>query len=189
MVVLPFKEITVVFDGSSAVVDKLTGTSFWWLQVRAVNTAGASEWSQVVQILPTKESDWEEDTNNQATGAPTIDGTAQVDQTLTAVTTAIADLDGLDNVSYSYQWIRVDGTTDTDIENATASTYTLVSADVGKPIKATVSFTDDAGNEEDADQRGDGGGGGQAEHSCNGSACHQRRGAGGRDADGGHVGH
>ena len=139
MVVLPFKEITVVFDGSSAVVDKLTGTSFWWLQVRAVNTAGASEWSQVVQILPTKESDWEEDTNNQATGAPTIDGTAQVGERLTADTANIADADGLDNASFTYQWVA----DDTDIDGATDSTYTLADSNQGKAIKVRASFTDD----------------------------------------------
>ena len=144
MVVLPFKEITVVFDGSSAVVDKLTGTSFWWLQVRAVNTAGASEWSRVVQILPTKESDWEEDTNNQATGAPTIDGTAQVGERLTADTANIADADGLDNASFTYQWVADDA----DIDGATDSTYTLADSDQGKAIKVRASFTDDAGNQE-----------------------------------------
>ena len=51
-------------------------------------------------------------TNTPATGAPTITGTAQVGQTLTAGTTAIMDADGLTSVSYTYQWIRVDGGTD-----------------------------------------------------------------------------
>ena len=47
-------------------------------------------------------------TNTLATGAPTITGTAQVGQTLTADTTAIMDADdGLTSVSYTYQWIRV----------------------------------------------------------------------------------
>ena len=45
--------------------------------------------------------------NTLATGAPTITGTAQVGQTLTAGTTAIMDADGLTSVSYTYQWIRV----------------------------------------------------------------------------------
>ena len=88
-----------------------------------------------------------------ATGAPTISGTAQVGETLTAGTTGISDEDGLDNVSYSHQWIRNNGTTDSDIQDATASTYTLVAADEGKTIKVRVSFTDDAENEEIADQR------------------------------------
>ena len=86
--------------------------------------------------------------NTPATGAPTITGTAQVGQTLTAGTTAIMDADGLTNVSYTYQWIRVDGGTETNISGATASTYTLVAADQGKTIKVRVSFTDDASNAE-----------------------------------------
>ena len=86
--------------------------------------------------------------NSPATGAPTITGTAQVGQTLTADTSAIADADGLTNVSYSYQWVANDGTADTDITGATASTYTLAADDEGKTIKVRVSFTDDAGNDE-----------------------------------------
>ena len=86
--------------------------------------------------------------NNLATGAPTITGTAQVGQTLTAGTTGIMDADGLTSVSYTYQWIRVDGGTETNISGATASTYTLVTADLGTTIKVKVSFTDDASNAE-----------------------------------------
>ncbi|MCY4617267.1 MAG: hypothetical protein OXD50_01750 [Chloroflexi bacterium] len=86
--------------------------------------------------------------NTAATGAPTVSGTAQVGQTLTADTSGISDADSLTNVSYAYQWIRNDGTTDTDITGATSSTYTLVDADQGKHIKVKVSFTDDAGHSE-----------------------------------------
>ena len=86
--------------------------------------------------------------NRPATGLPTIGGTAQVQETLTADISGIADEDGLTSVSYSYQWIRGDGNTDTDISGETASTYTLVSADVGKAIKVRIIFTDDAGNDE-----------------------------------------
>ena len=87
--------------------------------------------------------------NTLATGAPTITGTAQVGQTLTAGTTAIMDADGLTSVSYTYQWIRVaTDNTETNISSATASTYTLVAADQGTTVKVTVSFTDDANNPE-----------------------------------------
>ena len=86
--------------------------------------------------------------NSLATGAPTISGTAQVGETLTADTSGISDSDGLTNVSYSYQWIRNDGSSDTDIQDATGSSYTLVDADEGKTTKVKVSFTDDAGNDE-----------------------------------------
>ena len=83
--------------------------------------------------------------NTPATGAPTIIGTAQVGKTLTADTSGIADTDGLDNVSFSYQWLS---SRDAAISGATGSTYTLVSTDLGKIIKVKVTFTDDAGNSE-----------------------------------------
>ena len=81
------------------------------------------------------------------TGAPTITGTAQVGETLTAVTTGIADADGLTSPTYTYQWIRVNGT-DADISGANSSTYPLVTADLGKTIKVRVTFVDDDGNTE-----------------------------------------
>ena len=86
--------------------------------------------------------------NSPATGAPTISGTAQVGETLTADTSPIADEDGLENVSYSYQWIRSDNGADTDIAGETDSTYTLVYADQGKTIEVQVTFTDDDDNAE-----------------------------------------
>ena len=84
--------------------------------------------------------------NTPATGAPTITGTAQVGQTLTAVTTGIMDDDGLTSPTYTYQWIRVDadGTSNpVDITDATDATYTLVDAELGKTLKVRVRFTDD----------------------------------------------
>ena len=86
--------------------------------------------------------------NTAATGSPTISGTVQVGQTLAASTTGITDPDGTTNASYSYQWIANDGTSDSDIADATVSAYTLVAGDAGKMIKVRVTFTDDAGNEE-----------------------------------------
>ena len=69
-------------------------------------------------------------------------------ETLTAGITGIADADGLSGESFTYQWVSGDGTTDTDIEKATESTYKLVAADQGKAVKVRVTFTDDGGNEE-----------------------------------------
>ena len=65
-------------------------------------------------------------------------------ETLTASTSGIADADGLDNASFSYQWLA-DGA---DIAGATGSTYTLADADDGKAVTVKVSFSDDAGNDE-----------------------------------------
>ena len=87
-------------------------------------------------------------TNTPATGAPTISGYLRVDSTLTAHTRAIEDADGLSGETFSYQWISNDGTTDSDLQDATSSTYTLASEDEGKIIKVRVSFTDDVGNTE-----------------------------------------
>ena len=86
--------------------------------------------------------------NAPATGKPEISGTIEVGETLTADTSRIADADGLTSVSYSYRWVRVDGTNEADIAGATGSTYTLVEADEGKGIRVRVNFTDDAGNPE-----------------------------------------
>ena len=82
--------------------------------------------------------------NRDATGAPTISGTPQVRETLTADTADIADEDGLTNVAYRYQWIAGGS----DINGATSSTYTLTASEQGKTIKVKVSFTDAADNEE-----------------------------------------
>ncbi len=89
-------------------------------------------------------------TNTPATGAPTISGNAQVGQTLTASTSGISDADGLDNVSYSYQWLA----DDTEINDATNSIYTVQGSDNGKVIKVRVTFTDDAGYAESLTSEG-----------------------------------
>ena len=84
-------------------------------------------------------------TNQMASGAPTISGTVQVGQTLTASTSGISDSDGLTNATFAYQWLS---SRDAEIDGATSSTYTLVEADEGKTIKVRVSFTDDRGHQE-----------------------------------------
>ena len=88
--------------------------------------------------------------NTPATGAPGISGTPRTGETLTATTSQIADEDGLTNGVFSYQWIRTDLTanTDTGIDGATGSTYTVKPEEEGHAIKVRVTFTDDAGNEE-----------------------------------------
>ena len=74
--------------------------------------------------------------------AATITGTATQGQTLTADTSAIADLDGLG--TFSLQWLR-DGR---DIASATGTTYALTQADVGKAISVRASYTDGGGKAE-----------------------------------------
>ena len=160
---LPAEGVDIAFHGSSAVVSNLHGLS--WLRVGAASCDGASEWSQIEELYGTNASDWEgvpvpevaegdeiepcsEDAdtpdNTPATGVPTISGTAQVGETLTANTSGVADADGLSNVQYDYQWLADDAA----IAGATGSTYTLADTDEGKAITVQVSFTDDAGNDE-----------------------------------------
>ena len=68
--------------------------------------------------------------NTPATGQPTISGTAQVGQTLTADTSGIADADGLTNADFTYHWLS---SRDTEIGEGTSSTYTLQASDTGAP--------------------------------------------------------
>ena len=80
--------------------------------------------------------------NDSPTGSASITGTATQGQTLTAVTSSIADSDGLG--SFSYQWLR-DGST---ISGATSSTYALTSDDVGAAVSVRISYTDSQGTAE-----------------------------------------
>ena len=82
--------------------------------------------------------------NSEPTGLPTISGTPQVGQTLTADTSSIADEDGLTNVSYSYQWVAVGS----DIAGATGPSYTLTSSEQGQTVQVRASFADDADNDD-----------------------------------------
>ena len=84
--------------------------------------------------------------NTAPTGRVTMSGIAQVGETLTADVSGIADADGLTGAVFSYQWVRDDGTGESDIAGATSSTYTLVDADQGNTVKVRVNFTDDANN-------------------------------------------
>jgi hypothetical protein len=75
-------------------------------------------------------------TNDAPTGSVTISGTATQNETLTAVTSALADPDGLG--SFSYQW-KAGGT---NINGATNSTFALTQAEVGAVITVAVSYKD-----------------------------------------------
>ena len=130
--------ITVTPDGDGAVAVRVVSAEFGALLAQGV-AVGLGD----PLILPNAQSD-----NQLATGAPTISGTAQVGQTLTASISAIEDQDGLTNVSYAHQWVTNDGTTDRDIVGATASTYTIGTSDLGQRIQVMVTFADDEENYE-----------------------------------------
>ena len=82
--------------------------------------------------------------NSPATGGPGIIGSLLAGETLTATTENIEDEDGLTEAVFAYQWVR----SNTDIEGAISSTYTMTDDDEGKAIQVRVTFSDDAGNEE-----------------------------------------
>ena len=127
--------------GTTHTITGLTGGVEYAVRVMATNDEGDGPASTEARGTAAAE-------NNAPTGLPSISGTAQVGETLTASTSNIDDEDGLDNVSYSYQWVRNDGTDDADIAGGTGSTYALVEADQGQTIRVKVSFTDDADNNE-----------------------------------------
>ena len=127
--------------GTTHTITGLTGGVEYAVRVMATNDEGDGPASTEARGTAAAE-------NNAPTGLPSISGTAQVGETLTASTSNIDDEDGLDNVSYSYQWVRNDGTDDADIAGETSSTYTLVDADQGQTIRVKVTFTDDADNDE-----------------------------------------
>ena len=85
-----------------------------------------------------------EPVNTPATGAPGIEGSLAVGQSLTATTSGIADDDGITAAVFAYQWLA----DDVEIDGANSSTYTVVPGDVGKELRVKVTFADDAGNEE-----------------------------------------
>ena len=92
-----------------------------------------------------------------ATGLPAVIGAPVVGRTLRANTANIVEgncwsgtrisIGDDEIVDYSYRWIAVDGTTETEITGATSSTYKLASADEGMTIKVSVSFTDCGGHD------------------------------------------
>ena len=126
------------------VITNLAAATAYDVRVHSTNAIGNSQWVQSATAFSTL-------AGTAATGAPAITGTAAVGQPLAVDLTGIEDADGLTNVSYSYQWVRVDAdgmSNPADITDATDATYTLVDADLGTTLKVRVSFDDDGGSTE-----------------------------------------
>ena len=87
--------------------------------------------------------------NDPATGTPTISGTAQVGQILTASTGDIADPDGVPS-AFTYQWKRYAADRITFEANigTDSMTYTLTASEEGKKVLVEVKFTDNGGSSE-----------------------------------------
>ena len=117
---------------------KFTGHNYRW-------TGAVYDWSGTTTV---KVALSETFTNTDATGAPDIDGTPQVGQTLTAGAGDMADTNGLPTstfpAGYTFQWVRGN----TDISGATARTYDPVAGDIDSTLKVKVTFTDGRGTEE-----------------------------------------
>ncbi len=82
--------------------------------------------------------------NTPAVGTPAVSGEPRVGEKLTADTSGIVDADGMDQVTFSYQWIAGGS----NIDGATGSSYDLTEDEEGLTIQVQVGFSDDAGNEE-----------------------------------------
>ena len=124
-------------------LDGLTPGVEYNIRVIATDSVGDSEPSNEVTYTKPAEAQLAL-SNTPAEGEPRIDGIPEVGQTLSADTTGIVDVDGLDHVIFQYRWLAGDA----DIAGSTGSTYTVVSGDVGRAIRVRVAFTDDGGNEE-----------------------------------------
>ncbi|MCY4449129.1 MAG: hypothetical protein OXE02_09850 [Chloroflexi bacterium] len=132
-------QITVQPDSNADVTVVLPVTTDCEAQGAICTKIGGRPLSDTVSVMVQGPAE-----NSPASGQPTISGTAQVGETLTASTSGISDADGLDSAAFSYQWLADDA----DISGATGNSYTLAVADEGKAVKVRVSFTDDAGHAE-----------------------------------------
>ena len=96
--------------------------------------------------------------NDPPLGSPCIIGLFQVGSTLTATRSrtapsclGIVDPEGRPGETsngvpnYTFQWLRVDGTSSIEIPNATENTYTLTVDDSGKQVQVRMGYTDKEG--------------------------------------------
>ena len=124
----------------------LTGGVEYDVRVIATNPAGDSVPSEVASGTPKPLPATSQSivVNSPARGAPRIDGIPEVGQHLSVDTTGITEVDGLDDVVFTFRWLADDA----EISGADDATYTPVSDDLGKVIRVRVDFIDDAGHEE-----------------------------------------
>ena len=126
-----------------------TGGVSGWSIADSRRFFGLSGWNTTTNPIRMRvNGDAATSTNSPATGAPTITGTAQVGESLTADISNIGDADGIADADFEYQWIAFDGTTDSDISGATGETYRPLLAHLDQTIKVRVTFDDDDDNAE-----------------------------------------
>jgi uncharacterized delta-60 repeat protein len=131
---LTFDSGTRTFSGTPP--DSAVGTMN--VKVTASDLAGASASTNfAVTVL---------NVNQAPSGAVVVIGRPTPDQTLTASNT-LADGDGLGAIGYQWQSTS-DGTNWSDIAGATATTFTLTQAELGKQVRVLASYTDGQGTAE-----------------------------------------
>lgn len=87
--------------------------------------------------------------NDPPSGRPLLGDTTPVEgQPVTAHTGTISDADGLVGVNFAFQWQEDPGSGFVDIGGATRRTFTPTQAQVGRPLRVVVSFTDNHGTGE-----------------------------------------
>jgi hypothetical protein len=125
---------------NSGVIDGATSKTFLLTQTdvnsRLSVTVRYQDGGLTVETLTSAQTAPIANANNSPTGKPVINGSVTEGGLLTADTTGISDTDGLG--SFSYQWLRNNGV----INGATAKSYTLIQADVGKRIRVSVNYVD-----------------------------------------------
>ena len=160
-----FKQIdagSVVLDSTTNNGEDATGLSGWSIKNK-FDFRSSGTWthkSGTDEAIVITVNGYERPANQAASGRPEIRASAEGAPYLFAETVGIRDGDGLpfrqrtpvdsaigtgasgDIVFvYTYQWIRVDGMTETNV-GTDSDVYHLVDADYGKLIKVEVSFTD-----------------------------------------------
>jgi hypothetical protein len=131
---------TLVYQTTSA---SLTGSGVATVQIG--NDTGAQAFNLVADNVALQNASGGTPTPPANTSPPTISGAAQQGQTLTA---SPGSWSGTQPISYGYEWRRCDsaGGSCAAIAGATASSYTLTSADVGSTLRVAVTGSNSAGS-------------------------------------------
>ena len=142
---------SVELDSTTSGGEDSTGLTGWSIKDK-FDVKISGDWehksgsNEAIQITV---NGYETTANTRATGRPVVLASAEGAGILFADTENIADANGLpidtSNTwvffNWTYQWVRVDGNTRTNVGGNSAS-YQPVAADVGKRIMVRVSYTD-----------------------------------------------
>ena len=129
---------------TTARITGLTNATAYAFEVRAVNANGNSS-AATASATP--------QANSPDTAPVGIVGPIRVPGTVSWDFKYPSESDGTDQADneeggYEFQWLRVDGATETVVTGASSLEYTLTAADVGKKLKLRMRFEDDRGNAE-----------------------------------------